>query len=82
VSDTLSQEELERRKPLWLALSEMFLDTKLDDFNHTQIARVMKNSRYGLSEIERILNDEVYPACLCNLEDPVGVWDYFDEDAV
>ncbi len=73
-------QDLERRRPIWDALSSFFLDTELDDDQHRQIAQAITDSKYTPSEIHTILWDEVYPVVKCNLRSFAGVWDGFDPD--
>jgi hypothetical protein len=39
--------EIERRKPVWAALSELWLDAELDEDDLQRIAGVMKRSGYS-----------------------------------
>lgn len=71
-------EELARRRPIWVALSELFLDTELSEATCRAIARDVRASEYSPEEIQRILWDEVYPVLEANLREPAGVWDGFD----
>jgi hypothetical protein len=59
-------QELINRRPVWLALSTMFLDA---DVALTRKARAaaLAASRYSASELEQILIEEVYPVCWANL---------------
>jgi len=52
---SFNTEPLKTRKPLWIALSNLFLDTELQDYNHTHIAKMMHESGYSFAEIEDIL---------------------------
>lgn len=70
-------EDLEHRRPVWEALSELFLDTD------TSIARssragILAASPYSIEELEEILVDEVYPVCRSNLFWIAGEWAGFD----
>ncbi len=73
---------LKTRKPLWIALSDLFLDTELKEYNHLHIAKAMKESGYTMDEIEDILMLEVFPICIANLHTVAGEWAEFDEDWV
>jgi len=75
-------ETLKTRKPLWIALSDLFLDTELQGYNHEHIAKVMHESGYSYKEIEDILMLEVFPACAANLHSVAGEWAGFHEDWV
>lgn len=76
----LEKKELQRRKPLWVALSSLFLDTELQAADIQHIAKQMKESGYGLDAIEEILMNEVLPVCRQNLHSPGGEWAGFDEN--
>lgn len=75
----LTEPEIARRRPVWAALSELFLDTELDELDRTRIAEVLSRSGYARAEIEAILYDEVYPILIWNLRSAAGVWDGFDQ---
>ena len=63
----LTAPELERRAPVWEALSELFAGKELQDYDYRHIAEVLKESGYPLVEIEAILRDEVAPVFHRNL---------------
>jgi len=73
-----SEQELERRKPVWFALSDLFLDTEISS-SYEYIARVCAESGYSLHELKEILDSEVAPVCSANLLSVAGVWTGFDE---
>lgn len=66
------------REALWLALSELWLDTELQAFQHAHIARVLQDSDLPLEEIEAILLYEVAPVVWRNAQCVAGVWAGFD----
>lgn len=68
---------LTARRPIWLALSTMFLNA---DVALTRDARVQALAASGLAvdALEHILIHEVYPACWANLSDPAGEARGFD----
>ena len=68
------------RRPVWIALSDLFLDTELTDNELAYIARVLADSPYSISEAETILWREVYPVCIPNMMSIAGEWAGFDED--
>ena len=74
------ENEVERRRPVWDALSSFFLDTELDDEQHRHMAQVLVASAYSPSEIQTILWEEVYPVVEANLRSPCGEWAGFDLD--
>ena len=73
-------QDLERRRPVWEALSSFFLDTELDDDQHRQIAQTIAASGYTPSDIQTILWEELYPVVESNLRNPAGEWAGFDLD--
>ena len=75
----LTPEEIERRKPVWFALSELWLDTELSDSGLNYIATKMVESGYSLNELRVICDSEIAPVVFKNLQTPVGVWSGFDE---
>ena len=70
--------EIERRKDVWLALSDLFLDTDVS-LSYEHIARVCGASEYSLQELKEILESEVAPVCAENLLSIAGEWAGFDE---
>ncbi|MFC4728954.1 DUF7079 family protein [Coralloluteibacterium thermophilus] len=71
-----SPAELELRRPVWVALSELYLDTEP---GWRRVAAVCAASPFGLSQLQRILFDEVHPVLRWNIHAVTGVWDGFDE---
>lgn len=67
------------RRPLWLALSELWLDTELDEKDLERIAAVLAQSGLSIAELRDVYLVEVAPAVYRNLLDPAGVWEGFDE---
>ncbi len=74
---TLSAEEIERRKPLWEAMSELYLDTETR-WSLPYVAWAMLRSGYDDETLERIWRDEVAPTFCGNMVVlPGGVWTAF-----
>jgi hypothetical protein len=78
----LAIEELANRRPVWEALSELFLDTELQPEDFQSLGRILAASPYTLDEIEDILYGEVYPICIWNLLSVAGEWAGFDIDCL
>lgn len=76
------QSETQKRLPVWTVLSELFLDTSLDERDYDRIAEVLSRSAFSRAEIERILRDEVSPAFVRNLFSVAGEWQPWSEDEV
>jgi len=68
------------RKPVWIALSEFYLDTELDDSALRHIAFSIIDSPYSFEEVKRINKYEVFPILQHNLLSAAGVWAGFDEE--
>ncbi len=64
----------ENRLNIWRALSDLFLDTEIDEVTYKYIARTIEESNFTVNEVENILWHEVYPVLESNLKDVAGVW--------
>jgi hypothetical protein len=71
-------QDLIQRRPVWLALSDLFLDTDVSLSREWRI-RTLADSTYTIDEIEAILIDEVYPVCYVNMLSVAGEWAGFNE---
>lgn len=71
--------EIERRKPEWTALSDLWLDTEITDDWLAHIARVMHESGYSMTELRHIYLYEVAPVVYVNTHVVTGEWVGFDE---
>jgi hypothetical protein len=69
--------DLRARRPVWEALSTLFLDTDTS-LDREWRAKLLAASPYSLVELEQILIDEVYPICAGNLLSIAGEWAGFD----
>lgn len=76
----MNTEEIKRRKVLWSAFSDLWLDNEVQQYTIDHIALKMKQSGYSLAELKHIYQHEVAPAVYRNLLVVTGVWDGFDED--
>lgn len=72
-----SESQLEERRPVWEALSMMYLDTDVS-LSHAWRVQVLSASPYSLEEMDAILRDEIHPICFSNLLQPAGEWAGFD----
>ena len=71
-------EDLERRRPVWEALSGLFLDSEIDVPQCDAIAAQLASSGYSVAELEIILWGELCPTLHVNLLSPAGEWAGFD----
>ena len=74
------QDDLSRRRPVWDALSNLFLDTELTEKDFRWIANVLVESDYDDAQLDHVLFNEVFPVCVANLRTPAGEWAGFDLD--
>lgn len=63
---------------VWIALSDLFLDTDVTLF-YDNIIRVIAKTDFTDEELAYILMNEVQPAFMVNLVDMAGEWLGFDE---
>jgi hypothetical protein len=77
---TLDDSDLERRKPVWSALSDLWLDTEITEEDLQRIATVMKRSGYSVCALRGIYLFEVAPVVFMNLYQVAGEWAGFNED--
>lgn len=81
----LSADELKSRLPVWLALSDFFVDTEFDARHWSINAAVLAESPYTLPELDRILREEVAPVAAQNIAYGIypvisPVWAGFDAE--
>ncbi len=72
--------EIDRRKPVWAALSELWLDTELTEDDLRRIAGAMEASGYPIGVLRDIYLYEVAPVVFPNLLVVAGEWAGFDEE--
>lgn len=70
--------DLPRRRPVWSALSELYLDTELEEADWERLAAVLVRSGYSLGQLEEILYRELHPVLHRNLLSVAGEWSAFD----
>jgi hypothetical protein len=65
---------------LWVALSELFLATDMQDYTYDFVAKTIEESHFTLEQAEFSLWNEVYPLLESNLTKADGVWEGFGDD--
>lgn len=75
----LGAEEIERRAPVWRALSDLFLDTELDEADFAIIAETIRAAGLSADQAEEILRREVAPVFWMNLIQVAGEWTPWSE---
>ncbi len=68
---------MDPRARVWIALSDLYLDTDTNAFL-ASCARALAASSFSRDELRTILLDEVHPVLASNLLSVAGVWDGFD----
>ena len=71
--------DLENRKPVWLALSDFYLDTELQASDFRSIAATLIESPYSWEELRKIDKYELFPVLQPNLLSVAGEWAGFNE---
>ena len=69
-----------RRRPVWVALAALYLDTELQEDELQRIATVLAASAFAWDEARQINYDEVAPALWPNLLSVAGEWAGWDEE--
>lgn len=69
-----------KRLKIWQALSDLFLDTQIDDRTFAYIARVILETGYSPREVHNILWGEVFPVLKSNLSSVAGEWVGWPDD--
>ena len=75
----LNETELGRRRPVWAALAELYLDTEVRPLVVNAAAACL-SSGYSDQELQTIWRHEVSPVLAKNLLSPAGEWAGFDHD--
>lgn len=71
--------DVDRRLPVWQAMSKLFVDGEAGEERQRQIAHVLKESGYGHGELCEIYEREVAPVCYSNLFN-MSEWEQVDSE--
>lgn len=71
---------IEERKPIWIALSDFYLDTELQEATFRYIATKIAESPYSFKKVKEIDKYEIFPVLKNNLLSVAGEWAGFDEE--
>ncbi len=74
----MTPEQLDRRRPVWITLSELWLDTEHDEAARERMAEALARSEFDERELRAIHDSEVAPAVADNLQSVAGEWNGFD----
>ncbi len=69
--------DIAERSKIWIALSDLYLDTELQEYTYRHIAKIIAESSYTLSQVRQIDKTEVFPVLYPNMLSSLGVWDGF-----
>lgn len=75
-------EEIDRRVPVWRALSDLFLDTELDAADFTAIAETIRTAGFTADQAEEILQFDVTPVFWGNILATAGEWEPWSKSQV
>lgn len=73
------QNDLAQRRPVWEALSILFLDTELTAIDFAYAAKTLAASPYTDAELAAIYHAEVEPVCRSNIGWAPGYWAGFPD---
>lgn len=76
----MTPEEIRIRRPIWSLLSELWLDTELDERQREHFALELSGSAFSVAELRDIHDREVAPVVSRNLDSIAGEWAGFDLD--
>ncbi|GAL87393.1 hypothetical protein MYP_4623 [Sporocytophaga myxococcoides] len=76
----IDHQDIEIRTPVWIALSEFYLDTELTNEDFDRIAAIFQNSGLTLKELKEIDLFEVFTFLQPNLLSIAGAWSGFEEE--
>ena len=70
------------REQLWIAMSDLWLDQDLEEYQLQSIANVMRGSDLDEQELDDVFALELAPFLGANHLATIGVWDSFDQQWV
>lgn len=76
---SLTKKEIERRRPVWSALSDVFLDTEVRP-SIPYAALACLDSGYSSKDLDSIWVHEISPVLMPNMYHPAGEWAVFDQN--
>jgi len=74
------QDDIRRRRWIWQAVSDLFLDEEPNESVLCHIAYVAAHCGYTEDELDIIYAREVAPAVAFNAFSTAGIWGYFDTE--
>lgn len=68
------------RRPIWIVLSHLYLDSELRESDYINIAFQILVSPYNFEEVQQINKKEVFPVLFPNLFGAIGSWNNLNEE--
>lgn len=75
----VNNELITKRKDVWEAISNFYLDTEIDESDYDYLANTFEQSDYTIEELQDIDLYEVFPTLYINLLSIAGEWAGFDQ---
>ncbi len=76
----MEKRNIAERAQIWIALSDLYLDTEMQEYTYRRIAKIIAESSYSFSQVQQIDRAEVFPVLYSNMLSTAGVWDGFHEE--
>ena len=67
MKNIFSDDEITKRSPVWIVLSDLFIGKELQGYTLRYIIEVLKESQYSIDELEFIFLNEVSPVFRFNI---------------
>lgn len=71
---------IKERQPIWIAISDFYIDSELQESDFEYISIKIKESPYSIEQIKQIDKEEIFPVLHSNLLYVAGVWTGFQEE--
>lgn len=72
--------DIEKYKKAWHAISSIYLDINLKEFQFKYIAEELSETGFTEDQLNDIYYYDIAPVCHTNAIDPAGEWVEFDQD--
>lgn len=77
---TATDAKTQSRRVARCAISELFVDTELDERDFARLRAMLNESQLSQTELDFIYYEEIAPLLYRNLDVPAGEWAGFDPD--
>lgn len=75
-------QDIENKKAIWFTISDLYLDSELDDFDFKRIALDIYNSSFSIKKVIEIDKYDVFPVLIYNLLSVAGIWGSFEKESL